>query len=139
MASLVAPVLSAIEKGDTKNIFSLALPESSPTRSYFSDAEFIQMDSQFHSSFQTLGKCHGYEEILTSDIPGVFMLKYHVFKFQRQPVIIKFRLYKPNKEWRVNAFEIDDTIQASLEESAKWRLGNIGFSDVRKEIEKNNK
>tara|TARA_R110002050_G_scaffold183361_4_gene316815 strand:+ start:2105 stop:2599 length:495 start_codon:yes stop_codon:yes gene_type:complete len=134
---LTLPVLEAIQKGDVSNIFSMAFPKDSPTRDYFSKSEFIQLDAQFESSFKTLGKAHGYFEYLVSDIPDVFMIKYYVVKFERQPALIKFRLYKTKNKWRVNAFELDDTIQNYLEESAKYRLGTQGLADVRAEIKAN--
>jgi hypothetical protein len=48
-------------------------------------------------------------------------------------------LYKQDKKWRINSFELDDTLDDYLEESAKYRMGSLGHKDIREEIKANNK
>ncbi len=131
---LTLPIMESIQKGKISNIFSMAFPKDSPSRRYFSDSEIEQYDNKFQGSFQTLGKSSGYFEYLHSDIPDVLVLKYYVVKFDVEPAIIKFILYKQDKEWRINSFAIDDTLDDYLEESAKYRMGSLSHKDVRDEI-----
>ena len=134
---LTLPIMESIHKGEVNNIFSMAFPKGSASRRYFSDSDIVQFDSKFHSSFLTLGKSSGYFEYLHSDIPDVLVLKYYVVKFDVEPAIIKFVLYKQDKTWRINSFELDDTLDDYLEESAKYRMGSLGHEDVREEIKAN--
>jgi hypothetical protein len=131
---LTLPIMEAIHKGEISNVFSMAFPKGSSSRRYFSDSDIEKYDNQFQNSFKTLGKSSGYFEYLQSDIPGVLVLKYFVVKFDVEPAIIKFVLYKQDKKWRINSFQVDDTLDDYLEESAKYRMGSLGHKDVREEI-----
>ena len=134
---LTLPIMESIHKGENSNVFSMAFPKGSPSRKYFSDSDIEQYDNQFQNSFKALGKSSGYFEYLHSDIPDVLVLKYFVVKFDVEPVIIKFVLYKQDKLWRINSFQVDDTLDDYLEESAKHRLGALGHQDIRAEIKAN--
>ena len=134
---LTLPILESIHKGEVSKIFSMVYPKGSPTRKYFSDSDIEQYNTKFQGSFQALGKSSGYFEYLHSDIPGVLVLKYYVIKFDIEPVIIKFILYKQSDKWRINAFELDDALDDYLEKSAKSRLGALGYQDIREEIKAN--
>lgn len=135
---LTLPIMESIHKGETSNIFSMAFPKGSASRKYFSDSDIEQYDNQFQNSFKALGKSSGYFEYLHSDIPDVLVLKYFVVKFDVEPAIIKFVLYKQDKKWRINSFQVDDTLDDYLEESAKYRLGALSHQDVRDEIKAKN-
>lgn len=128
---LTLPIMDSIHKGEVSNIFSMAFPEGSPGRRYFSDEEMADYDSLFENSFKALGKSSGYFEYFHSDIPDVLVLKYYVVKFEVEPAIVKLVLYKQDKEWRINGVEVDDKLDSYLEESAKYRLGELGLPDVR--------
>lgn len=134
---LTLPIMDSIHKGKVSNIFSMAFPEGSPSRRYFSDADIAKYDNQFENSFKALGKSSGYFEYLHSDIPDVLVLKYYVVKFDVEPAIIKLVVYKQDKEWRINSIQVDDELDDYLEESAQYRLGALGFQDVREEIKAN--
>jgi len=134
---LTLPIMESIHKGEVTNIFSMAFPEGSASRSYFSDSDIAQYDNQFQNSFKALGKSSGYFEYLHSDIPDVLVLKYYVVKFDVEPAIVKFTLYKQEKKWRINSIQIDDELDDYLEESAKHRLGALGHKDIRDEIKAN--
>ncbi|WP_077343562.1 hypothetical protein [Pseudocolwellia agarivorans] len=134
---LTLPILESIHKGEINNLFSMAYPKGSPTRKYFSDSDVEQYNTKFQGSFQALGKSSGYFEYLHSEIPSVLVLKYYVIKFDIEPVIVKFILYKQNDKWRINAFELDDALDDYLEKSAKSRLGDLSHQDIREEIKAN--
>ena len=134
---LTLPIMESIHKGEISNVFSMAFPKGSASRRYFSDSDIEQYDNQFKNSFKALGKSSGYFEYLHSDIPDVLVLKYFVVKFDVEPAIIKFVLYKQDKKWRINSFQVDDTLDDYLEESAKFRLGALGHKDIRDEIKAN--
>lgn len=135
--NLTLPIMESIHKGNVSNIFSMAFPEGSPSRRYFSDSDIAKYDNQFENSFKALGKSSGYFEYLHSDIPGVLVLKYYVVKFDAEPAIVKLVLYKQDKEWRINSIQVDDELDDYLEKSAQYRLGNLGLSDIREEIKAN--
>lgn len=134
---LTFPIMESIHKGEITRIFSMAFPEGSASRKYFSESDISKYDSQFQNSFKALGKSSGYFEYLHSDIPDVLVLKYYLVKFDVEPAIVKFVLYKQDKKWRINSIEIDDTLDDYLEESAKYRMGALGHRDVREDIKAN--
>ena len=134
---LTLPIMDSIHKGEISNIFSMAFPEGSPSRRYFSDSDITQYDNKFENSFKALGKSSGYFEYLHSDIPDVLVLKYYVVKFDVEPAIVKLVLYKQDKEWRINSIQVDDELDVYLENSAKYRLGELGLPDVREKIQAN--
>ncbi|XQW86572.1 hypothetical protein ACOYR1_07575 [Thalassotalea piscium] len=134
---LTLPILESIHKGEVSKLFSMAFPKGSPSRRYFSDSDIELYDTKFQGSFQALGKSSGYFEYLQSEIPSVLVLKYYVIKFDVEPVVVKFTLYKQNDKWRINAFELDDKLDDYLEESAKSRLGALGHQDIRAKIKAN--
>ena len=136
---LAQPILDAVSSGTTDKIASLVFPVGSPSRSYISSADLNQLDSQFKASFDTVGKSYGYSLYHEANIPGVYAIRYYVFRFERQPVLLKFEFYKPNEKWVVHGFEIDDELDTYMENSAQYRIGNLGARDIRLKIEEINK
>lgn len=136
---LAQPILDAVSSGATGKIASLVFPVGSPSRSYISSADLKRLDSQFETSFDTVGQSYGYSLYHEADIPGVYAIRYYVFRFERQPVLLKFEFYKPKEKWEIHGFEIDDELDTYMENAAQYRIGNLGARDIRSKIEKINK
>ncbi len=129
---VVNPILLKINNGEFKTIASDSFAEGSAMRQYISASDIKQLDTQMLSYLSTMGKSNGYQLYLTSDIPGVFEQRYYLFRFDRQPVIVKFEIYKANKSWEMHSVSLDFNIDDHMEDSAKIRLGGMGFPDLRK-------
>ena len=136
---LVKPILEAIQSGETKNIASLAFPVGSQNRNYISNADIKQLDSHFETSFNTVGKSYGYHLHHQANIPDIYVLRYYVFKFERQPGLIKIEAYKPKDTWRIYSIEIDDKLDDYIERSAVYHLGSMSDKSFRKKLKETNK
>jgi len=134
---ITQPILKAIDTGKTDRVFSLAYPKGSPQRKYFSDSDVAEYDAKFRSLLESMGKSHGYFEYTKSDIPGIYEMVHYVFKFDRQPALVVFQLYKPENEWHLHSLAIDPELDDHMESSSKYRIGALGHEDVRLEIQAN--
>ena len=134
---VVNPILLKIDKGEFKTIASDSFPDGSAMRQYISASDIKQLDSQMLSYLSTMGKSNGYQLYLTSDVPRIYEHRYYLFRFDRQPVIVKFEIYKANKSWEMHSVSLDFELDSRMEESAKIRLGGMGLSDLRKNYEAN--
>jgi hypothetical protein len=128
---LSKPILESIKDGKIQKLFSMVYPKGSPSRQYFSDSDVIQWDATFESTITAYGKPIKYFEYLKSDIADTFEIRYYLFKFERQPVLVKFEFYKPYNDWGIHSFSIDSDLDAYIEEAFKYRIGAITFEDVR--------
>lgn len=66
-----------------------------------------------------IGKYYGYELIVERTISDSFILQSYIVKFDRQPLRFTFQFYRPDNEWRLQAFQYDANMDDELEESAK--------------------
>lgn len=131
---ITEPILEAINTGKIDNIFSMAYPKGSPQRKYFSDSDIEEYDTKFKSLLESMGKSNGYFEYTKSDIPNTFEIVHYVFKFDRQPALVVFQLYKPKGEWNLHSLSIDPELDDHMGTSANYRIGALGHKDVRLEI-----
>lgn len=122
---ITIPLLDSIQSGKVENLFSLVFPVGSMGRKYFSSSDVEKYDSKFSATLKTLGKSYGYEQYYQSEIPGVFIIKYYIFRYESEPVLVKIRLYKPDSKWIISAFEVDASLDDYLENSAKTNMGNM--------------
>jgi len=60
---------------------------------------------------ERFGKSIGYEYIKTSSIGNSLMKITYIQKFQKHMMVWNFYFYKPEKEWRLNAFYTVDKIE----------------------------
>ena len=70
---------------------------------------------------ELVGKYYGYvfiDKIETSDCFSIFT---YLLKFDRQPLRLTFKLYKPNDKWILYSFSFDDTFDEDLEKALIWR------------------
>jgi len=65
------------------------------------------------------GKYYGYELITTKKFAESFKLYSYLIKYDRQPIRFIFKFYRPNDEWVLYSFAIDDNLDDELQEAAK--------------------
>lgn len=135
--SVVTPILEKIHKGEISGLASMALAKESGVREYISQTDIKQLDAELSSYLGIVGNSNGYELYLTNDMPGIYEIRYYLFRFDRQPGIVKFELYKPKEDWRINSISLDFNLDDKMERASEVRLGAMGFPDLREKYKAN--
>jgi len=66
-----------------------------------------------------IGVYYGYELITSKQFSESFQLYSYLIKYDRQPLRFIFKFYKPNDNWVLYAFALDDSIDDEIEQAAK--------------------
>ncbi|WP_282111569.1 hypothetical protein [Maribacter stanieri] len=66
-----------------------------------------------------MGEYHGYEIITTKKFAESFELYSYLIKYDRQPIRFIFKFYKPNDEWVLYSYALDDSLDDEIQEAAK--------------------
>jgi hypothetical protein len=120
---VVEPILKAIDAGEFTSLASMAFPKDSTMREYISTADIKQLDTQMESYLRTMGASNGYILHHKAEVSGVFELRYYLYKFDRQPVLVKFEVYKPKNSWEMHSISLDFNLDDYIEEGGKLFLG----------------
>ncbi len=75
-----------------------------------------------------VGKMHGVELITTKKVTESLVLYSYLLKYDRLPMRITFKFYKPDDTWVLYGFDFDNDLEAELMEAAK--LVNLGLKGV---------
>lgn len=75
-----------------------------------------------------VGKMHGVELITTKKVTESLVLYSYLVKYDRLPMRITFKFYKPGDAWVLYGFDFDNDLEAELMEAAK--LQNLGLKGV---------
>ena len=126
---LETPILNAINKGNITQLATAIFPEGSGMRKYFSLVDLQSLNKSFESTLNGLGDCQGFELLQESNINNIYIIRYFVFKFDRQPILVKFEYYKPNNDWRINGFKIDTDFDGRMAEGSMNSIRKLGSKD----------
>jgi hypothetical protein len=55
-----------------------------------------------------------------------FSIQTYLLKYDRQPLRLTFKLYKPGDKWIMYSFSYDDTLDEDLEKALNWRYSLEG-------------
>ena len=66
-----------------------------------------------------MGNYFGYEIITKKKFAQSFELYSYMVKYDRQPLRFIFKFYKPNNNWVLYSFAIDDALDSEIQEAAK--------------------
>lgn len=66
-----------------------------------------------------MGKYYGYEIITTKQFSESFTLYSYLVKYDRQPIRFIFKFYKPNDQWVLYSYALDDDLDDEIQEAAK--------------------
>lgn len=61
------------------------------------------------------GPIHGYEEIRKKELGESYKVYHYLVKYHKQPYLFEVSLYKPEKEWKILAFDITDNLDKDLD------------------------
>jgi hypothetical protein len=122
---LANPVMELFKKGDFSKIASTALAKSSVS-DYISKSDMNQTDSQFDGSFKIMGKFYSYETLHEQGIEGIFIARWYVLKFKRQPVLLHMEFYKADQSWEVHSIKMVTEMDDFIEEQGQFEIGKMG-------------
>lgn len=66
-----------------------------------------------------MGKYYGYEIITKKKFAESFELYSYLIKYDRQPIRFIFKFYKPNDNWVLYSYALDDSLDDEIQEAAK--------------------
>ena len=72
-----------------------------------------------------MGKYYGYEIITSKKFSESFELYSYLVKYDRQPIRFIFKFYKPDNEWVLYSYSLDDSLDDEIEEAAKLYYLNL--------------
>ena len=70
---------------------------------------------------ELVGKYHGYVFLDKIEAADCFTIQTYLLKFDRQPLRLTFKLYKPYDKWILYSFSFDDSLDEDLEKALNWR------------------
>jgi hypothetical protein len=73
---------------------------------------------------ELVGKYYGYVFIDKIESSDCFAIYSYLLKFDRQPLRLTFKLYKPSDKWILYSFSFDVSFDEDLEKSLIWRYTN---------------
>jgi hypothetical protein len=121
---LAAPILALFDKGELDNIVTTALSKSS-VADYLSKSDLQQTDSQFSGNFKIMGEFFGSDLLLQQGIEDVFITRWYLLRFKRQPVLLHMEFYKADKTWQVHSIQMDTSLDDYIENRGELVLGEI--------------
>ena len=126
VSKLEKPILSTINKGEISNLASLAFPKGKKNaRRYISDSDIEGLDITFRNTLSLLGDYYGYKLFHEAVIQDLYIIRYYILKYERQPILLKLEFYRPNDSWVINGMEFDTGLDNYMEDSAKSYIGNL--------------
>lgn len=75
----------------------------------------IEIKKQLKKAVVLLGKFYGYELIESKFVGQSFVEYVYMLKYDRQPIIITFLIYKPNKKWQIFNLRFEDKLDRFLD------------------------
>ncbi|TDU34492.1 hypothetical protein BXY82_2817 [Gelidibacter sediminis] len=66
-----------------------------------------------------MGQYYGHELITKKKFAESFILYSYLVKYERQPIRFIFKFYKPNEEWVLFSYALDDKLDDEIQEAAK--------------------
>jgi hypothetical protein len=70
---------------------------------------------------ELVGKYYGHVFVDKIEASDCFSIYTYLLKFDRQPLRLTFKLYKPNDKWILYSFSFDDTFDDDLEKALIMR------------------
>jgi hypothetical protein len=70
---------------------------------------------------ELVGKYYGYVFLDQIETADCFSIQTYLLRFDRQPLRLTFKLYKPNDKWILYSFSFDDSLDEDLEKALNWR------------------
>jgi hypothetical protein len=81
-----------------------------------------QLKSQFDELERQLGSYHSHTRLAETKTAGVFVYQHYLVAYDRQPVSVRLKFYKPRDTWRVFAVQFDTNLPELIEKQTDESL-----------------
>jgi hypothetical protein len=82
----------------------------------------MNVKNQLASAEPLLGKLRGHDLLQERMLAERFVYLSYLAAYERQPIRFVFEYYRPESEWRIFGFSLDDTLDDDIEAAAKRSL-----------------
>ena len=81
-----------------------------------------QLKSQFQSMEQIMGPYVSSSKLAESKVAGMFVYQHYFVAYERQPISIRLKFYKPGNVWMVYAVQFDANLSDTIEKETDDHL-----------------
>jgi hypothetical protein len=81
-----------------------------------------QLKAQFNELERQLGSYHSHARLAETKTAGMFVYQHYFVAYDRQPISVRLKFYKPRDTWRVFAVQFDPEMSEFLEKQADQNL-----------------
>jgi len=127
MDILAKPVMELFEQGKINKIASKALSDST-VADYISKADLAQTDGQIEGYIKVLGEFYSWKLLHEQGVDGIYVSRWYILNFARQPALIKLNFYKPQNTWEINSVSLDLDLGNYIEKGGKFELESLGVN-----------
>jgi hypothetical protein len=81
-----------------------------------------QLKIQFNELERQLGSYHSHTRLTETKTAGMFVYQHYFVAYDRQPISVRLKFYKPRDIWRVFAVQFDPDLPELIEKQADQNL-----------------
>ena len=85
-----------------------------------------QLKAQFGELEKQLGSYHSHTRLAETKVAGMFVYQHYFVAYDRQPISIRLKFYKPRDTWRVQGVQFDadlpDAIEKETDRHMDWQF-----------------
>lgn len=115
--TIIKEFFESVDKGEIEEAVDKVYEYNPWSENIKDDIE--QLKSQFIGIIKLVGEYHGYETIYMDDIANRFIVVNFMLLYERQPITVKFILYRPQSNWITYSFSFTTDLDEMLEEKSK--------------------
>jgi hypothetical protein len=81
-----------------------------------------QLKAQFGELEKQLGSYHSRSRLVETKVAGMFVYQHYFVAYERQPISIRLKFYKPRDTWRVQGVQFDPDLPDVIEKETDRHL-----------------
>jgi hypothetical protein len=85
-------------------------------------ANNIKIKNELNNVVKLLGKYYGAELIKIDELSKSYVKLYYLARYDRQPLLFIFTMYKPNDEWRIQQLQFSEKVAEMLNDNQTTKL-----------------
>jgi hypothetical protein len=94
---------------------------TNPAMTKVSD-EVQQVKSQFGSLKPLMGEYISHTKIAETEVAGMFVYQHYFVAYERQPISVRIKYYKPADKWLCYGLQFDGELSALIEKNTDSRI-----------------
>ena len=120
---IISEVISLLKSGEPAQAFEKAFSENKHMKEKKSDLD--QLKYQFAGFVSQVGAPFDCELLISKSLKDRYRVDTYLCLSEKQPFEIEFDFYKPQSEWRLQAFGFSSEIDEIIEESSRIELRKL--------------